>query len=54
MFSVMYSLPLLGATTLVLLGGRVIIQVARAWLIKNHLAFDVPRASRAAGSRKTA
>jgi len=50
----MYSLPLLGATTLVLLGGWVIIQVARAWLIKSHLAFDVPRASRAAGSRKTA
>ena len=34
----MYSLSLLGAAALVLLGGRVLIQVGRDWLAKNPTA----------------
>ena len=40
----MHSLPLLGATALVLFGGRALIHAARAWVFNNksgfhHMAF---------------
>jgi len=37
----MYSLPLLGATALVLFGGRALIRAARAWMV-NHKSAIYP------------
>ena len=36
----MYSLPLLSATALVVFGGRALIQVARAWVVRHPSAFQ--------------
>jgi hypothetical protein len=43
----MYSLPLLGATALILLGGPVLVHVTRQWLARafHHIIFTFHKTS---------